>query len=64
MPDIQTETKSDYSISDLVKILGVCDRTVRELVRRGALPGIYRVMGQWRIRREAFDAWRESGGSK
>lgn len=62
--ETKVQIQPDYRVQEIAHIMGVCGDTARRLVRQGIVPGAYRAGGEWRIIREAFDAWRESGGSR
>jgi excisionase family DNA binding protein len=55
LPDLLTLTE----VADLLKL---SDRTVYDMCRRGRLPGVSKVAGQWRIDRRKLLAWLDAGG--
>lgn len=46
-------SKSAFSIKEVAGILGISEKTVRRLIKRGELPA-RRVGGVWRISRDAI----------
>ena len=51
---------SDYgeflSVGDLEKILGICDGSIRKMLQRGILPGLW-IARKWRVPRGVFEQW-------
>lgn len=54
------KTKGSYSLPEFAKKMGVCERTVQRLAKKGEIPGQYRRGKRWRIR-ESSD-WESLGG--
>ncbi len=52
------QERRDYSLKDISGVTGVTLPTLRVLARQGRLRGCYRIGGQWRMNRKAFDALR------
>ncbi len=49
------------TVAEAAQVLRIGERTAYKLVRQGRLPAI-RVGNQWRIEKEAFEAWLAQGG--
>ncbi len=45
-----------FTVSEVAKRLKVAERTVHAMLAAGELPG-FKIRGQWRLRRVAFEAW-------
>jgi excisionase family DNA binding protein len=54
-----TNSESLLALSDVARLLNVCEATAWQLTRRGTLPGI-RVGRQWRFRRSDIDRYLEN----
>jgi excisionase family DNA binding protein len=52
----------DYTPEAVAELVGLTSNTIRRACRAGRFPGAYKLLGQWRIRRDAIDAIRNGGG--
>ena len=57
-------TETPYSINDLVRLLGMSPRTVREWARRGWIPGRIELPYGYYYNREDVDRWLKARGPK
>ena len=50
------------TLKEVAELLRIGERTAYEMCRTGRMGGAVKVGGQWRIKRDAFDAWVAQGG--
>jgi excisionase family DNA binding protein len=48
------EQEKDLTIRELAEVVRLNPTNLRVLAREGRLPGVYRIGGRWRFRREAL----------
>lgn len=46
-----------YTVTEIADILRLGTYRTAELCREGKIPGAYKPVGQWLIRKTEFDAW-------
>ena len=63
MTDFKSQDKYGLTVSEAVKVLGVCERKVRGLIAEGKLPH-FRVGRSVRIPWQPLKEWMDNGGTK
>jgi excisionase family DNA binding protein len=50
-----------YSVADVGRALGLCDRTIRRLIDQGRIPGCFKIGRSVRFHSDQIDAWVRDG---
>lgn len=57
------DRQQHYTVAEVADILRLGNYRTVQLCRGGKIPGAYKPLGQWIIRKAEFDAWLDAEGA-